>query len=1104
MTVRVIAAVVCALAGAAESADAALPLAFERNTGQAGAEVQYLSRGAGYSILFSPGEAVLASAGGTVRMEWPGANRQARIHARGEASGTANYLTGRREEWRTGIPLYSAIQYDELYPGIDLVFYGSEGRLEYDFILRPGADPARIRIRFDGAEDLRLDGGDLVAGTAGGELRHRRPRVYQERPEGRVEVNGEYVLSGPDEAGFRVAHYDRGRALVIDPVLSYSTYLGGSGDDRAWGIAVDAAGCAYVAGETWSANFPRSTRPAPASGNQEAFVVKLNAAGTGIVYATFFGGRSRDSARAIALDAAGNAYIAGFTYSTDFPTTVGAYRTSAAGQEDAFVAKLNPAGTGLVYSTILGGAGSDFATGIAVDAGGNAYVSGYTSSTAFPVTASAAQKTFKGGYQDGFAVKLNATGTGLVYATYIGGSGNDVANGIAVDSAGFAHLTGYTDSTDFPVRNALRAAAAGQGDAFVVKVNPGGEAFAYATYLGGRSRDAGNAIAVDGAGNAYVAGTTYSIDFPVTAGTVQAANRGSYDAFVAKLTSAGTALVYSTYLGGESTEEASSISVDGAGNAHIAGSTNSTSFPIQAPAQQAYAGGTDAFVAVLNAAGTGLLWSTYLGGAGEDRAAGVALHNLEVWVTGSTMSLGFPVTQAAYRAAHAGSTDAFVARLLQLHDLPPVPVAVTPPYGSGGSQLFTISYSDPGGYDDISWAQVIFAPTPQGPYGCIVFYSRTFHLFDLINDTLTGAVGPIAPGTSGNIQNSHCILDASHSSVSVGGNSIILQVAITFKSTFAGAKRIYASVADRSGSSSGLVELGTWTVPVATPPSITASATPQSGNSPTQVFQFSFSESSGYYNLPWAQVLINSGLSGERACYIHYHQDLNLIDLLNDSQTAAVGPLAVGGVGAMQNGQCVVDASRTSVTKAGNTLTLSIAITFKSAFGGYKTIYARASTRAGFISDWRAIGERTVPNSGTSLSVSPAQGIGRALAVTVVYTSPAGPALEWLEFLANATLEGKNGCRVYYNRSLNLFDLYNDSQTGAVGPVVPGASTTIENGQCVLDAFRSSAVVSGSSVTLMISLTFKSDFIGPKNLYVRLGANQGVTSWVTLGMWVVN
>lgn len=521
MTTRVIAAIACLLTGLAGRAHAGLPLAFERNIGQAGGAVQYLSRGAGYGIFFSPDEAALASESGTVRMAWPGANRQPHIHARGAASGTANYLTGQPEEWRTGIPLYAAIQYDELYPGIDLVFYGSEGRLEYDFILRPGADPARIRIRFDGAEDLRLDGGDLVLSTAGGELRHHRPRIYQERPEGRVEIGGEYRVLGPREAGFRVASYDSGRALVIDPVLSYSTYLGGSGDDRAWAIAVDAAGCAYVAGETWSANFPRSTAPAPALGNQEAFVVKLNAAGTGIVYATFFGGRSRDSARAIAVDAAGNAYIAGFTYSTDFPTTTGAYRTSAAGQEDAFVAKLNATGTALVYSTILGGAGSDFATGIAVDAGGSAYVSGYTSSTAFPVTAGAVQKTFKGGYQDAFAAKLNATGTGLVYATYIGGSGNDVANGIAVDSSGFAHLVGYTDSTDFPVRNALRAAAAGQGDAFVVKVNPGGEAFAYATYLGGRSRDAGNAIALDTAGNVYLAGSTYSTDFPVTAAAVQ-------------------------------------------------------------------------------------------------------------------------------------------------------------------------------------------------------------------------------------------------------------------------------------------------------------------------------------------------------------------------------------------------------------------------------------------------------------------------------------------------------------------------------------------------------------------------------------------------------
>jgi hypothetical protein len=650
MRPHVVRAALLALTVAAGYGRAGLPLAFEHNIGQAEAGARYVARGRGYRIVFEQGGATLSSESGTVRMNWRNANRRSRIHGRGAAKGIANYLNGAREEWRTGIPLYSGVQYDDLYPGIDLAFYGSEGQLEYDFILHPGADPSQIGIRFDGVKGLQLDGGELVLRTADGELRHRRPRIYQDGPEGRHEVAGEYVLLAAREAGFRVPAYDRGRALIIDPVLSYSTYVGGSGDDRAWGIAVDAAGCAYVAGETWSANFPRTARVATAAGNQDAFVVKLNPAGTGIVYATYFGGRSRDSARSIAVDAAGNAYVAGFTYSVDYPTTAGALRTTAAGQEDAFIAKLNAAGTALVYSTFLGGAASDFATGIAVDAGGNAYASGYTSSVAFPVTVAAAQKTFQGGYQDGFIAKLNAGGSALIYATYVGGMGNDMANAVAVDSSGLAYVAGYTDSSNFPVRNAFRGTPAGQGDGFVVKVSSDGGSLVYATYLGGRLPDTATAVAVDASGNAYLTGSTLSEDFPVTAGAFQTVNRGSYDGFVTKLNAAGTALVYSTYLGGSGTDEAAAIAINAAGLAYVAGKTASVNFPLNGPVQASWAGRQDAFLSVLNASGAALQWSTYLGGAADDWAAGVTADSPgSAYVAGATMSTNLPGNQVTVR-----------------------------------------------------------------------------------------------------------------------------------------------------------------------------------------------------------------------------------------------------------------------------------------------------------------------------------------------------------------------------------------------------------------------------------------------------------------------
>ena len=600
---------------------------------------------------------------GAVRMGLEGANPAAAVRGHERQEGRANYLLGGRSRWRTELPLYAGVEYRDVYPGVSLILYGNGRELEYDFLLAPGARPDSICMSFEGVKSMRVKEGGLVLETPSGQMRHRRPRIYQQFDGRKVEIPGRFVLRGPRRAGFVVERYDKTRPLVIDPVLVYGTYVGGSGDDRAWAIAVDAAGCAYVAGETWSANFPRTFNFSHSAGNLDAFLIKLNAAGTAVLYATYFGGASRDSARGVAVDAAGNAYVTGSSSSADFPTTSGAYRTSPAGLDDAFVVKLNATGSSLLYATLLGGAGSDLPTGIAVDSSGNAYIAGYTNSLSFPVTTGAFQKNFGGGWQDAFAAKLNASGSGLVYATYLGGQGNDMANGIAVDSLGFAYIGGYTDSSNFPLCNALRASAAGQGDGFVVKLNPAGNGLAYATYLGGTQADTVTAVAVDANGNAYVTGSTFSRDFPVTAGAFQVAGQGSVDAFVSKLNPQGNALVYSTFVGGEASEEAESIAVDAGGIAYIAGWTDSLKFPLQTPLDAAPHGGRDAFVAALAAAGNSLSWSTYLGGAAEDRAMGVALGSgNNVYTAGYTLSPDFRTTQGAYRTASTAG-DAFVMKL---------------------------------------------------------------------------------------------------------------------------------------------------------------------------------------------------------------------------------------------------------------------------------------------------------------------------------------------------------------------------------------------------------------------------------------------------------
>ncbi|MCX6636456.1 MAG: SBBP repeat-containing protein [Acidobacteria bacterium] len=627
--------------------------------------MRFLARGPGYAVGLSASAStvVLGEERAVVRTSLLGANADSSGSAEGPLEGKVQYFIGNSpERWRTGIPTYGRVRFSDVYPGIDLIYYGNQRQLEYDFELSPGANPSRIRLSFEGTKSLRIDAnGDLVLGMAKGELRHHRPRAHQRQDGVERPIAAGYRVIGPREVHIEVAAYDRSLPLTIDPVLSYSTYLGGFRNDRAWGMAVDASGCAYLVGESLSTNFPAANAlQAVNKGNTDVFVTKLNASGTGMVFSTYLGGADVDVGSGIAVDGAGNIYITGYTRSAAFPVTVGAYRTTKSGGEDAFVAKLAPTGGSLIYSTFVGASGNDRAQAIAVDASGNAHIAGYTTSVTFP-RVSAAQATF-GGATDAFASKLNASGSALVYSTYLGGSSNDTASGIAVDGSGNAYIAGQTQSSNFPVRSAYQTNKAGSGDAFVVKLSAAG-AFIFSTYLGGKSVDSAKAIALDASSNIYLTGSTYSIDFPTSTGAFQRTKSGEYDAFITKMNSAGTALVWSTYLGGAESDEGTAIAVDGSGIPYVAGFTASPNFPVSNACQPSFGGLRDAFVAVLTSAGSALQYSTYLGGSGDDRAQAIAVGGSSVYVAGYTLSTDFPTTAGALFLNHAGSTDAFSARL---------------------------------------------------------------------------------------------------------------------------------------------------------------------------------------------------------------------------------------------------------------------------------------------------------------------------------------------------------------------------------------------------------------------------------------------------------
>jgi len=654
----------------------ALPLRFEENQGQADARVRFLAR-AHASVLFltESGASLLylspATAPGgdeskseVLRVKLVGSNRAPEISGLERLPGRSNYFVGNNpRRWRVNVPAFAQVRCRAVYPGISLVYYGNQGRLEYDFELAPGTSPRVIAMGFEGARGVEVRStGELSVRMTKREVIVHRPLAYQLVRGVRRMVPACFESRGAAVVGFAVGPYDSSKPLIIDPVLTYSTYLGGSGVDQGKSVAVDASGNIYVAGATTSSDFPTTVGVVQSSlnGGNDVFVTKLDPNGGALVYSTYLGGSGDEQATHIAIDSAGNSYVTGVTGSTNFPTTLGALQTSLLGSNDAFVVKLDSTGTALVYSTYLGGSDVDLGNSIAVDSSGNVYLVGQTVSTDFPISAGAFQTT-PGGNGDAFVTKLSGDGATLVYSTLLGGSASDQGTGIAVDAAGAAYVTGTTSSTDFPTTNPLQAAIAGSSDAFVTEVSPDGTSLIYSTFLGGTDSEAGADIVLDSSQDAFVTGTTNSTDFPVLS-PYQAANAGGSDGFITKINAGGSALRWSTYLGGSGQDVPRAMALDSSGNVYVVGQTGSANFPKANPLQS-YLLATDAFVTELDAGGATLLFSTLLGGSGQERASAVAVDSAgNVYVTGLTDSPDFPTLAGSLQTSTAGAVDAFVVK----------------------------------------------------------------------------------------------------------------------------------------------------------------------------------------------------------------------------------------------------------------------------------------------------------------------------------------------------------------------------------------------------------------------------------------------------------
>jgi YVTN family beta-propeller protein len=681
----------------ASAALARFPLNFEPNHGQTDAQVQFLSRGSGYTLLLAPTEAVIGlGRDRTVRMRLENANRTCRGEGVEPLAGRSHYLIGsNREGWHTGIPQFGKVLYRNIYPGIDLAYYGTRGRIEQDFIVAPGADPGVIRLSFEGLGlRLRIEGGDLVIDDTGDELRFRQPEVYQEIDGVRRLVAGEWVLeSTGHRVGFRLGAYDTTQALVIDPVLEYSHSVGGTSADFAADVALDGSGNVYLTGGTESTNFPGAAGGiAPkigVGGGRDIFVIKLDPAGE-IVFSTYIGGRGTDYGESIAVEGE-NAYVAGTTRSLlGFPGPGGGTPNllgplGGTGMADALVVKLTADGSDLEYATLFGGTDDDQGHGIAV-ASGRAFIVGTTASRNFPTDDFSSTVPAKGpaGGKDAFVAKLGLSGL-FEYSTYLGGNNAEDGFGIVAFGAGSVYVTGQTCSgstitsnpaTDFPTSNAFQNKHQGGCDAFVTSLGST-TGIGYSTYLGGGGWDRGIGIAVDGP-NVWVTGETAFFTmglagFPVAANALQPGHGGgAYDAFVTKLApnqvGAGQ-LVYSTLLGGTGDDYGSDIAIDAAGGTYVTGTTGSASgFPTLDPLSEggSLEGPTDAFVIKLKPFVIGLSYSTYLGGMSDEIAGGIALDDSgNAYVVGGTVSADFPgPTGDATKLGLGGGGDAFVSKLV--------------------------------------------------------------------------------------------------------------------------------------------------------------------------------------------------------------------------------------------------------------------------------------------------------------------------------------------------------------------------------------------------------------------------------------------------------
>ncbi len=987
------------------------------------------------------------------------------------------------------------IRYPELYPGIDLRYAGRGGELKSEFVVAPGADPAVIRIRYEGAISVRLSpAGGLRIEARDGVWTEEAPFMYQERDGGFSAVDGAFVLLGGGEVAYRIGGYDRSKPLVIDPALRYSGVFGGHGISAATAVAADPGGYVYLAGYTDAYDYPNVSPLLARGGGADGFLMKIETATGRVVSSTFIGGNGDDRIFGICRDPAGNVYLAGWTTSPDFPVR-SAVQATLNGGRDAFVMKIDAAGSNVVFSTFFGGGGVETANSVACDAGG-VWIGGDTDSTNLPVQQ--AWLSSRQGGQDGFIAHLSEAGA-LVSSTYAGGTGSDTVRALAIDSAGAVYAAGASSSPalGFP-SSSFRQTPRGGQDGFVLKLAAAGNALLGGGFIGGSRGGADgeegvNAIALR-SDALFAAGQTASPDFPLL-NAWRPAFQGASEAFLVKIDLPLENLLWSTFAGGAADEAVNTLALDAGGGLIAGGWTTSPDMKMLLPVQMGFSGGTEGFV-IRTANGEGApLFQSYLGGTGNDTVSAVAADAASrIVAAGQTSSLNYPVTGDT--AVPPGSLSrAFMTEIAA--GAAAEPLRLDPQAGSGFAAALTLTLTHPTGYAQIGGGSLLIHDSVSFLGGCRVRYSRSSGAMELASDGgNTWAV--VTPGSSAQASNSSCTLKGAGSLVSQSGIFLNLTFALEFKDAFSGVHNIYASAWGQGGETAGYKLFGSWRVPGGahhspTPHSVTTNAP----NENVQTLSILIKDPDGGADIDSALVLIQNSFTGSQACFLWLDRAGNRLYLADDTAANWVG-VVFGSSGTVQNSQCLVRAAVATSETFGENWLVRAEVTFKAAFQGSRKVWVQARDADGNLSAWAELAQLSIappskqPPSITS--VLPASGHGSAQVFQVTANDPNGVTdLVSVLFLVHATPASSGGCMVLYDRAAGKFLLADDAGVNW-SAVRPATTDVARNGQCILRGAGSSWTGSGFTGTAVIDLQFDPSFSGRKRLWARAVDSSNLSS----------